>query len=358
MDFHKIKLSGAIGWDITNAIVDEELSRANGKDVEVTISSEGGSVFAGVDIYNSFRAYKRNFPNAQMILHIGAMAASMGSYNSANEAFDLVIVEDNTSWMIHNPLMGVIGDYQEMKKATNFLERLSSLMSKAYEKRSKKENKEIRKMMDNETWLFGQEIVDAGFADEVIKTDGSLDRDSSIAAADLKFRSVMAKVKEQSITDDDFSRVAAMFDTQVQKQKQELQQEINMQNPATSGDNNNQEEVNMTPEELKKANPDTFAVIEMAGVDKGKAEMIANNKAIMDFKNKPEYKGLTFIQARCDEAMINGEKFDDLKMSVMALMLDPKNQAEIESPGNINGGSSTTMSGEQSKITYTEAYFG
>ena len=102
----------------------------------------------------------------------------------------------------------------------------------------------------------------------------------------------------------------------------------------------------MNFDEVKTTFSSELAGIEKAGADKGKADMIANNKAIMEFKDKAEYKNLPFIQERCEKALMEGEDFADVKMAVMALMLDPKNAAVMESPGNINTGGNSTISGE------------
>lgn len=342
---YKIKLIGEIGWDIMPFNVQEELNEANGQDIEVTLSSEGGSIFKGVDIFNAFREYKKQFPNSQMILNMGSVVASMGSYTAANEVFDLVTAYDNTSWMIHNPRMFAAGDYNEMEKASDFLKRLAGLMSQEYMKRSGKKNKEIRSMMDKETWLFGQEIIDAGFADELIKSDEIVDKDSAVALADLKYKAVMKKAMAEEIKPDEFEKAVASIsapeiDAAITKKIEESTQ------PANGGENIKQEEVKMNFDEVKTTFSTELANLEEAGKETGKAEMIANNKAIMEFKNKKEFKNLLFIQERCDEALMNGENLSDLKISVNALMLDPKNQAVIESPGDIDSGIDKTVSGE------------
>ena len=102
-------------------------------------------------------------------------------------------------------------------------------------------------------------------------------------------------------------------------------------------------------DDLKKELPEIHAEAVKAGEDKGMEIMKANNKAVMEFKNKTEFKNLEFIQARCEKALEDGENFSDLKMAVQALMLDPKNQSSLDSPGDLDGGSDGTVSGESGK---------
>lgn len=140
---HKIKLFGVIASDmeaaffgdeglITLSMVENELKTANGKDIEVDLSSVGGLVSVGVDIYFAFRDYKRNNPQAQMILNMKSQVASMASHIASGEFWDMVTAEDISSWMIHNPAMYVGGDYRIMKEASDHLERLAAMYSTSY----------------------------------------------------------------------------------------------------------------------------------------------------------------------------------------------------------------------------------
>jgi ATP-dependent protease ClpP protease subunit len=361
MAFYKIKMFGTFASDlesmffgedglITFKNVQTELKNAGGSDIEVDLSSVGGLVDVATDIFLAFRAYKRDYPKSQLILNIKTQAASAASFFADGEFWDLITVEDISSYMLHNPANYVGGDYRIMQENADYLKRLSALYAGTYAAKSKKSQKEIQTMMDKTTWLYGQEIVDAGFADEVISTANDKNKDSDFAKMQMKYKSMMMKIQQIEMKKEDLEKAVAMLDGAEKSGNAGPTEPATKPNekPAESG-NNNQEEVTMTSDELKKANPETFASIESAGVEKGKADTIANSKAIMELKNKTEYKGLIFIQERCDAAIMSGEKIEDLKMSLMALMIDPKNQASMESPGSINGGGSDTASGEQGK---------
>ncbi|GAG76337.1 unnamed protein product [marine sediment metagenome] len=105
----KIILSGEIGWEINPDDIREKLDKAAGEDLEVHMISPGGGVMSGIEIFNIFRDYKRDYPESQNILLIKGFVASMGTYIAVNPAFDLVAAEDNVPWMIHNPYGGIVG---------------------------------------------------------------------------------------------------------------------------------------------------------------------------------------------------------------------------------------------------------
>ncbi len=191
----KITISGFIGVDVTAATIRAQLTAARGDDISIDISSEGGLVFPSIDIFNAFRDYRRNNPQAYMASNIKSLAASGASYIAVNPVFNKVSVEDNAALMIHNSQGAVGGDRNEMKKYIDVLDEIDRILSAAYIERSGKSEAEIRAMMDAETWLFGQEVVTAGFAHEVIDTGQSVDRVAALASARTRVNSIQKHVK-------------------------------------------------------------------------------------------------------------------------------------------------------------------
>jgi ATP-dependent protease ClpP protease subunit len=351
MATYKIKMFGVFASDleamlfgddglITFKKIQDDLKSANGSDIEVDLSSVGGYVDVGVDIFFMFRDYKRNNPQAQLILNIKYQAASMASMFASGEFWDLVTVEDISSYMIHNPANGIMGDYREMYKNAEYLERLTKLYSGVYAKKSKKDEKEIKKMMGETTYLFGKEIVDSGFADEILATTEDKNKDSAFAQMQLKYNSIMLKMQQANMKNEDLKRAAASL-----QRVGLLIEQTQPEKPATSGENNNQEDVNMsmTPDELKKANPDTFATVEMAGVDKERARV----KSLAEMKKRKEFEGIPAIMERIDEGIEKGEDVNAVQVGLMALLSKNSIQASMESPGNLNAGSAGTPSGEK-----------
>lgn len=342
----KIILSGEIGWDVTPFGIREQLNGSTG-DLEVDVSGPGGDLFDGIEIFNLFRDYKRNNPEAQMILNIKGLAASMMSYISSSSSFDLVTVEDNATYMIHNPVSGVYGDYQDMEEMSDFLKRLAGLMSMEYIKRSGKTKSEVLEMMDKTTWIIGgQEIVDAGFADEVMKTENNIDKAKAYAINELKFKAVMKKVREREINEKDFNRVAAMI-----TDEKNINKKTNSTQSADGGNNSQEEFIMKDSEELKSKNPEIHAEVMKAGEDQEKQREQARKDALYAMKEKDDFKGIKAIHDRIDQAIKGTETIEDVNVAIVALSMKKDNSAAIDSNeiGDIDSGDSVTVSGEAAK---------
>lgn len=286
----KYKLRGIIGLDdtATPQALELFLDDANGQDIEVEFNSPGGFVFFGLEMANMIR----NYPG-RTVAHIVGLAASMSSYIPM--MFDEIIVEDNAIMMIHNPMAGAFGiDYRGAEKLFNRLKALRDLLGKAYSDKSDKDMPEMRKVMDDETFLYGQEIVDAGFADSVSESSNKdKTKASAIAVAEEEIISCIASMKaSETTTSDDFERAAAFINKEAPKP------------PAAAG-KPKEEAVRMKSlKELLAENPDAKAEHEAAilaadtkaraegetaGIEKGKDEMKATIAKVAPFLNSAEY---------------------------------------------------------------------
>ena len=209
----RIKMTGEIGWDITPYGVDIALQEAAGQDIEVDLSSIGGQISKGILISDLFMQYKKDYPAAQMILNIKAEAQSMASHFASLKVFDIVTVLKNSLFMIHNPMSFVFGDYREMDKMADFLKRYAAVMAIDYVEKSGKSVKEIRSIMDEETYFFGQEIIDAGFADiladDKIDDNSSMAKDKAIIMSKEKFKKLSEKIRNQKPEKEDFEKAVA-----------------------------------------------------------------------------------------------------------------------------------------------------
>lgn len=192
----KIIISGEIGWEVMPDDIRSQLDKAKGEDLDIHIASPGGIVSYGIEIFNMIRDYKREYPESQILMTIKGIAASMASYLAVNPAVDLVAAEDNAVFMIHNVWGGTVGDYKEMQKTAEILEGHTSIIGKAYAKKSKKSIKEIRNLMDSEGWFFGNEIFENGFVDEMIEIENKADKITEISEAKSKFSNLSEKINK------------------------------------------------------------------------------------------------------------------------------------------------------------------
>ncbi len=177
-----------------------------GEDIKLVVDCPGGDCFEGISIYNFIRDYARNHTN-KITSYVQGMAASAASWivcaaNSVNSD-NKIIVEDNSIFMIHNCWGVAIGDHREMQKSADFTKRIDNLVIKMLSNRSKKDEKKIEKLMADETWYFGNEILENGFCDEVIaavrdaETDPLAEMDNKLNEAKVAFNSCQKKLKDE-----------------------------------------------------------------------------------------------------------------------------------------------------------------
>jgi len=187
----KIIINGII-WSGMIDDIREQLEGLEGKDITVEISSPGGFVFPGFAIYNILKNHSGN-----VTTHLMGLAASMASYIAL--AGDTVKAESNSVFMIHNVQSFVSGDHNEMNKEAQIVEGLSNLIAKVYAAKTGKELSEIRRLMDDETFLFGDEAKKAGFVDEIIKSPNKKKpKNEAISEARAQIQECINQVKSKN----------------------------------------------------------------------------------------------------------------------------------------------------------------
>lgn len=177
-----ISILGAIGEDFFgDGITAKRIAGAlrnigNGKDLTVNINSPGGNVFEGIAIYNLLREHK-----GKVTVKVLGVAASAASFVAM--AGDSIEIAKSGFMMVHNTFVGVVGDRHDMRDVADYLETFDKVLGSIYTDRTGISEKEIGKMMDNETWIGGEEAVKMKFADRLLPAD-AVRKDAS-AAVDL-----------------------------------------------------------------------------------------------------------------------------------------------------------------------------
>jgi ATP-dependent protease ClpP protease subunit len=232
----EVFIDGEIGycfWDgsgVTAKSVESQLGGiADDEDITITVNSPGGSVYEGIVIFNLIRDYAKTHP---VTVRINCMAMSMASYialaaRTVNKN-SKIIASENSLFMIHNPHAFTKGDYRQLKKDADYLEKLAAVYGSVHAAVSGKSETEIRAAMDEGTYYVGREIQDAGFANDWEEITGEknegLDemaasaRDSLIISAKLAFDRTMekardAKEKNAAAYRDGLQKAAALYQT-------------------------------------------------------------------------------------------------------------------------------------------------
>lgn len=155
------------GNGVTAARIAAALRQIGDKPVIAEINSPGGNYFEGVAIYNLFRRHTQAV-NVQ-VLGIAASAASIIAM-----AGDTVAIAHNAEIMIHQAQGVFFGNADDMEDAIATLRKLDNAMAETYAARTGKGIDELIAMMKAETYIGGQDAVDAGFADEVMQREAQM----------------------------------------------------------------------------------------------------------------------------------------------------------------------------------------
>lgn len=128
--------------------------------LNIYINSPGGSVFDGMAIYNQLkrhRAYKN--------VYVDGIAASIASVIAL--AGDKIVIPKNAYFMIHQATAIGWGTATDFRKMADMLDTVEEGILNVYEGHSTLVRKEIKAMMEAETWMTGEEAAEYGFADEI-----------------------------------------------------------------------------------------------------------------------------------------------------------------------------------------------
>lgn len=142
-------------------VVTEALNKADGDDVEVTINSGGGDLFAGSHIFSELKDYEGNVE-----VKITGVAASSASIIAMGA--DSVKMSPTASLMVHNVSMVAAGNSNDFQHASNTLKTLNKTVANAYMEKTGMSQEDLLNMMDDETWLDADTAYKNGFIDEIL----------------------------------------------------------------------------------------------------------------------------------------------------------------------------------------------
>ena len=138
------------------------------RNVTVHINSPGGDVMAGAEIYSALREHSLNGRGTVTVIVTG-LAASAASVVAM--AGDEILMHPVAYMMIHNPWTFAMGDAKELRKTAKVLDVISEGLISAYEQRTGKSRDELKRMLENETWMSAGTCVEEGFADGIFGAD-------------------------------------------------------------------------------------------------------------------------------------------------------------------------------------------
>lgn len=134
------------------------------KDIHLYINSPGGSVTAGMAIYDTMQYIKCDVST----MCIG-MAASMGAFLLAGGAKGKRLALPNAEIMIHQPLGGAQGQATEIEIAAKHMQRTKEKLNRLLAANTGKPYEEIVADTERDNWKTAEEAKEYGLIDEVME---------------------------------------------------------------------------------------------------------------------------------------------------------------------------------------------
>ncbi|GGA36373.1 ATP-dependent Clp endopeptidase proteolytic subunit ClpP [Paenibacillus physcomitrellae] len=161
-----IFLSGAIDDEVANLVVAQLLfleAEEPGKDIHLYINSPGGSITAGMGIYDTMQYIKSDVST----ICVG-MAASMGSLLLTAGAPGKRYALPHSEVMIHQPLGGVQGQATDIGIHAEWILKTKEKVNQIYVERTGQPLEKIQRDTDRDYFLSADEAKAYGIIDKVI----------------------------------------------------------------------------------------------------------------------------------------------------------------------------------------------
>ncbi|MBG9657089.1 head maturation protease, ClpP-related [Cytobacillus firmus] len=145
-------------WDDTEVMpndIKNLLDEHKGKKINLYVNSGGGSVFAGLAMYNMLKRH-----DGEIIAHVDGVAGSIASVIVM--AADKIIVPKNAYLMIHKAWTWAVGNANDLRKQADDLDRIDEGIFNTYKEKLKEgiEEETIKQMIEDETWLTGEQAAE------------------------------------------------------------------------------------------------------------------------------------------------------------------------------------------------------
>ena len=160
-----IMLSGEIDDAVANTIV-AQLIYLEGKDPEkdicLYINSPGGSVSAGLAIYDTM-----NYVKCDVSTICIGLAASLGAFLLSSGKKGKRFALPNSEIMIHQPLGGAQGQASDIKIQADHILKIKQKLNKILSENTGKPIEQIEKDTDRDNYLSSEDALEYGLIDKI-----------------------------------------------------------------------------------------------------------------------------------------------------------------------------------------------
>ena len=160
-----IILTGEIDDNTANIIVAQllYLDSINNNDISLYINSPGGSVTAGMAIYDTM-----NFIKSDVSTICLGMAASMGAFLLSSGKKGKRYCLPNSEVMIHQPLGGASGQATEIKIAAEHILKTKEKLNKILASNTNKDIKTIEEDTERDNYVSSEAALEYGLIDQIL----------------------------------------------------------------------------------------------------------------------------------------------------------------------------------------------
>ena len=135
------------------------------KDVHLYINSPGGSVTAGLAIYDTMQ-----FITCDVNTYCMGMAASMGAFLLCAGTKGKRFALPNSDIMIHQVSGGAHGTASDVERSVEFMYKLNRRLTKIIAENTGKSEEQVKKDADRDYYMTAEEAREYGLVDEVVKS--------------------------------------------------------------------------------------------------------------------------------------------------------------------------------------------
>lgn len=134
-----------------------------GTDIQMYINSPGGSISAGMAIYDTM-----NLISCEVATYAMGMAASMGQFLLSAGQPGKRYALPNADILMHQPLGGVGGSASDITIQAERLHRIKRKMADLIAEFSGQTTEQVREDSDRDRWFTAEEAVEYGLVDKVL----------------------------------------------------------------------------------------------------------------------------------------------------------------------------------------------
>ena len=161
--------------DVSAQSIVQQIKELDTDEIRVYIDSYGGSVAEGWGIYNTLRAH----PAKVITYGMGFVAsAALYPFLSGDERY----AAGTSAYYLHEIMTQGYGYAEDLRKMADEAEKLTEIGIAAFTERTQMDEKEVKKLMQEETWLTPEQALEKGIATALISSAQTVGPAQSVRA--------------------------------------------------------------------------------------------------------------------------------------------------------------------------------